>query len=82
MREHFLPALGRKAAIFEIQEKLKTVRILERQVLSRSSTADGNTIFCETKQRLEVCGEVVDPFFETVVVKFNNEGLIHELKLY
>jgi hypothetical protein len=79
MREYYMPAIGRRAAIFEMQERLKTVRILERQILARSSTADGNTIFCETKQRLEVCGEDVDPFFETVLVKFNNEGLIHDL---
>ena len=84
MREHDQPAKGRK----EIIEKMKEImtekhwRIVDRQVLSCSVTSDGSRILCETKKRLRVCGRPVDPFYETEVAVFDDQGLIAELRLY
>jgi hypothetical protein len=82
MREYALPAVGRKAAMREFQERAKIERILAREVLSHSSSADRKTLFCEMKHRVDVFGQTVDPYFETAVATMTNEGLIGELKLY
>lgn len=82
MREHAEPSFGREGAIQALKENLTVVHIDDRRVLSRSTSAEGSTIFCEMKNRLDVLGEVLDPFFETAVVSFNDKGLIIEWKLY
>jgi hypothetical protein len=82
MREHAEPSFGREGAIKALKENLSVVHIDERRVLSRSTSAEGLTVFCEMKNRLLVLGEVLDPFFETAVVSFNDKGLITEWKLY
>ena len=82
MNLHHMPGVTRKDAIEDMKEVLQKVHIEERIVLSSSTTSDGLTLFCETQQRINVLGDIIDPFFETEVVTFNNEGLIRELKLY
>ena len=85
MREYAEPSLGRQAAIAALRENLNEIRMVERRVLSRSVTtnADGSsTVFHEMKNHLVVCGDVLDPFYETAVVHFDKDGLITEFKLY
>lgn len=82
MREHAEPSFGREGAVQSMKENLDVVHIEERRVLSRSTSADGFTIVCETKNRLDVLGEILDPFFETAIVSFNDKGLIIEWKMY
>ena len=82
MREYASPSIGRQAAIDDLKESLKECQLGERRVLSRSATADGSTIFCEMENRLKILGETLDPYFETAVAVFNDEGLITQLKHY
>ena len=82
MREWAEPSIGRYAVIDTLKESLTQVHIDERRVLSQSMSPDGSILFCEMKNRLNVLGDTLDPFFETAVVKFNDKGLIVDLKLY
>ena len=84
MNLHRMPGVTRAGAVEDIKEVLEKITIEKREVLSSATTADGLTIFCETKQRIKVMGDVVlDPFFETEVATFDErQGLIKELKVY
>ena len=82
MNTYRMPGVTRAGAIEDMKERLEKVQIEKREILSSSSTADGLTLCCETKQRINVLGDVLDPFFETEIATFNEEGLIKELKLY
>jgi hypothetical protein len=84
MREYDTPGIGRQGTIDKLRSimKEKYWSIAEREVISSSTTADGSRVLCETKKRLIIHGQAVDPFFETEVAVFNSEGLITELRLY
>jgi hypothetical protein len=85
MREFETPSVGRQATIDELKEILAQYHVAERRTLSRSVSisADGSsTVFSESKNKLHVLGESLDPFYETAVVTFDNEGLIQGLKNY
>jgi hypothetical protein len=82
MREYAEPSIGRQAAIDTLKEILAEYHIEERRVLSRATSEDGSTVIVEMKNRLSVLGGTLDPFYETVVATFNDEGLISELKTY
>lgn len=82
MNLHRMPGVTRTGAIEDMKEVLEKVKIEKREILSSSTTADGLTLICETKQRINVMGDVLDPFFETEIATFNEEGLIKELKVY
>lgn len=84
MREYDSLGVGRQ----EIINKLKSImtekhwRIAEREVIASAVSADGSRLFCETRKRLDVCGQPIDPFPEVEIAVFNAEGLITELRLY
>lgn len=82
MNMHRMPAIARVEAIEDIKEVLEKVHILEREVLHFALASDGQTVFSETKQRIDVMGDIIEPFFETEVVTFDNSGLIKQLKIY
>lgn len=82
MREYDEPSIGRQATIEKYQDILKIYHIRERRVLSHSTSSDGRTVFCEMKYSVHVYDEILDPFYETVVAVFNEEGLIKELRQY
>ena len=83
MNMHRMPGLSRVEAIEDIKEVLEKVQILERDVLHFALASDGCTVFCETKQRISVMGDVIEPFFETEVATFDQDsGLIKQLKVY
>ena len=84
MREYDQPAKGRENITQKLKEIMtgKNWQIVDRQVLSSSVTSDGSRVFCETRKRLLVFGETVDPFYETEVAIFDGQGLIEELRLY
>lgn len=84
MREHDQPAQGREEIIQKLKEIMteKHWQLAERHVLSSSITSDGSRFFCETRKRLLICGKPVDPFYETEIAVFDNQGLIIELRLY
>lgn len=82
MNMHRMPGISRVEAIDDMKAVLEKVHIEERQVLNFSLTSDGRTLFCETKQRVNVMGEILDPFFETEVVTFDENMLIQQLKIY
>lgn len=84
MREYDQPAKGREQIIQKLKEIMteKQWRLAERQVLSSSVTPYDSRVFCETRKRLLVCGKPVDPFYETEVAIFDDQGLIEELRLY
>jgi hypothetical protein len=80
MREYDTPSLGRVGVIDGIRDNLQNYYLEGRQVLSSSES--GSRVFCEMKNRLVVCGETLDPFYETAVVEFNTQNLISSFKLY
>ena len=82
MNVHHMPGVTRTGAVEDMKEVLEKVRIEKREILSASTTADGLTLVCETKQRLNVMGDIIDPFFETEIATFNEECLIKEFKVY
>ena len=82
MREFEKPSKGPEGIVAGIRENLKSIKIVDRKVLSSSASPDGRILFVETRQRLEVCGEFVDPHFETALFNFTTDGLIVGLKLY
>lgn len=82
MNSHKTPGISRHEAIEDMKEVLGKLHIEEREVLFYSLASDGHTVLCETKQRINVMGEIVEPFFETEVVTFDEEGLIKMMKLY
>jgi hypothetical protein len=84
MREHDQPAKGRNEIVKKLREIMteKHWQITERQVLSSSDTSDRSRVFCETRKRLLVCGKTIDPFYETGIAVFDDQGLIEELRLY
>jgi hypothetical protein len=82
MRLHFMPAISRHEAIEDIKEVVENFQIEQRKVLQFSMAPDGYTVFCETEQRLNVMGDIVEPYFETDIATFDDEGLIRILKTY
>ena len=82
MNLHRMPGVTRAGAIEDVKEVLEKVKIEKREILTSSTTADGLTLFCETKQRINVMGDILDPFFETEIATFDEEGLIKELRVY
>ena len=82
MRLPSMPAISRPEAIEDIKEVLENFQIEQRKVLHFSLAPDGHTVFCETQQRLNVLGEIVEPYFVTDVATFDDEGLIKVLKTY
>ncbi|KUJ06792.1 uncharacterized protein LY89DRAFT_397492 [Mollisia scopiformis] len=82
MREYDEPSLGRTATISSLQDNLKIQHVVNRHIISQSTSADGLTVYCEMKNRLHVLGQTLDPFYETAVVVFDEEGLITEFKNY
>ncbi|CZR67237.1 uncharacterized protein PAC_17136 [Phialocephala subalpina] len=82
MREFDEPSIGRQATINALRNGLKQQHVVERRILSLAIATDGLTAFSEMRNRLHVLGQTLDPFFETAVVVFNNEGFITEFKLY
>ena len=82
MREAADPSIGRQGVIDDLKEYIKVCHLDERRVLARSAATDGSTIFCEMKNRLDILGEILDPYYETAVAVFNEEGLITQLKHY
>ena len=82
MREYDAPSIGRDAVVEAIKGGLKQCHTHQRDMLHRSTTSDGKTVFCETKASLHVLGELLDPLYETWVVTFDDQGLIKDLKKY
>lgn len=82
MREWDQPSIGRQAIIDEVKANTEIYHIEERRVLSSLISKDGRTVSCEMKNRMNILGNPLDPFYETVVVRFNDEGLITEFKTY
>jgi len=82
MREYAEPSIGKDAAIESLKEILAQYHIEERRVLSRAASEDGSTVIVEMKNRLNVLGSELDPFYETAVAVFTEEGRIAELKIY
>lgn len=82
MNMHRMPGISRHEAIEDMKEVLEKVHIEEREVLHFSLAPDGYTAFCETKQRVNCMGDIIEPFYETEIVTFDDEGLIKVLKVY
>lgn len=82
MREYDEPSIGRQATVEKYKEILSLYHVHERRVLSHSTSPDGRTVYCEMKHALHIFDELLDPFYETVVVAFNDEGLIREMRQY
>ncbi|KAE8448472.1 hypothetical protein EG329_009353 [Mollisiaceae sp. DMI_Dod_QoI] len=82
MREYDEPSIGRQATVDALRDNLKMQHVAERRILSRSFTADGLTAFTEMKNRLHVLGQTLDPFYETAVVVFDENGLVTGFKQY
>lgn len=82
MREHLTPSRGRDAIIQTMRANLEHYHLQERRVISQSRGIDDARVFCEMKNCLVVEGAVLDPFYETAVVVFGDDGLILDLKLY
>jgi hypothetical protein len=82
MNLHRMPGISRLEAVDDMREVLEKLRIQTREVLHFSLSSDGHTVFCETKQSIDVMGDVIEPFFETHVVTFDEEGLISVFKNY
>ncbi|KAK3045939.1 hypothetical protein LTR09_012531 [Extremus antarcticus] len=82
MREHKDAAKGREA----IREAYKTLIgqqfIEERQVLSQTIDPDQKLVCCETRNRLNVAGKILDPFYETIVLRFNDDLQVTRLNVY
>ncbi|KAH8816622.1 hypothetical protein F5884DRAFT_829802 [Xylogone sp. PMI_703] len=82
MREYDEPSNGRKAVVDSLKEILKEYHVHERRILSHSTSSDGRTVFCEMNNVMHVLGQALDPFYETAVAAFNEQGLIIEYKQY
>jgi hypothetical protein len=84
MNMHRMPGISRVEAAEDMGEVLEKVRIQSREVLhfGVSYSPGADTVFCETKQKIDVMGDVLDPFFETEVVTFDKDGLISCFKNY
>lgn len=85
MNMHRLPGISRIEAIDDMRDVVSKLRIRSREVLhfAVSSSSDGrDTVFCETRQSIDVLGETIEPFFETHVVEFGEGGLITGFRNY
>ncbi|KAI1804697.1 hypothetical protein F4811DRAFT_518763 [Daldinia bambusicola] len=80
MRELAEPSVGRKGVIQGAKDLVKNMRIEERRVVDRFDS--GNRVSVEMSNRYDCLGKTVDPFWETVTVAFNDEGLITDFKTY
>jgi hypothetical protein len=82
MREHADPSIGGQAAVDTLKEILAEYFMEERRVLSRATSDDGSTVIVEMKNRLNVLGGTIDPFYETAIAVYNNAGLITGFMTY
>ncbi|MCJ1382580.1 hypothetical protein MMC17_005693 [Xylographa soralifera] len=82
MREWDQPSIGRQAIIDKVKANTELHHLEERRVLSSFTSEDGLKVVCEMKNRLSVIGNPLDPFYETAVATFNEQGLITDFKLY
>jgi hypothetical protein len=80
MREYEEPSIGRQAVVDKLKETLQETHTYERQILHQSTT--GTTVFCEMNSTVHVLGEKLNPFYETWVVTFDEDGLVKDLKKY
>ncbi|TVY15047.1 hypothetical protein LARI1_G006721 [Lachnellula arida] len=69
MREWDLPSIGRTAIISAVETNIQTSHIEERVVQSLLESADGRTVVCEMRNRLNVLGYRLENYFETAVVR-------------
>lgn len=82
MREYDEPSIGKLITVEKYRESLKILHVHERRIISHSTTADGRTVFFEMKNAVHCFEELLDPFFETAIATFDENGLIKELKHY
>ena len=82
MREWDSPSIGRNNVIAKAKEIAKIQQLKERRVLSRCSSETGLRVVCEMKNALNVLGKPLDPFYESVMITFNEEGLITDFNNY
>ncbi|CAI6341923.1 unnamed protein product [Periconia digitata] len=82
MNLHSLPSVNREETIEDIKDVLLNYHIEDRQVVHFSLAPDGHTAFCQTVQRLNVMGDIIEPFHETQVVTFDDEGLVKAMNTY
>ncbi|WMI38775.1 uncharacterized protein CLAFUR5_20137 [Fulvia fulva] len=80
MREPVLH--GRSAAISDLKERLNYWHLDEPRIISRTTSDDGMTVILEMANKLSILGDVIDPFPETVVARFDEGGCIESLKGY
>ncbi|KAK5123502.1 hypothetical protein LTR85_002540 [Meristemomyces frigidus] len=83
MREE--PKRGRQAAVDDLKALVKEGwHIDERRIDAQAevSGTTGITVFCQMSNRLNIMGDILDPFQETAVVSFDSDGLISDFKLY
>jgi len=83
MRE--FPTTGRKALLDDAKDLFQSYQLLSRSVDSQavSEHGDATTVFCQMSNKVDVLGDVINPFQETAVVTFEgNTGLISKFKLY
>ncbi len=73
---------GRSAAIASVASSLPQQKLIERRIISQTADPATLTVYCQMANKLEVCGKVLDPYYETAVVLFSAEGLIEEMKMY
>jgi hypothetical protein len=82
MREWEEPSIGRQATVAQAKELAAIYHVERRTVTSSLTSDDGRTVMLEMRNRLDVLGVALDPFYETAVARFNDDGLIVDLKMY
>jgi hypothetical protein len=80
MAAHTTPTVGRPAILERIRDLRLTAHVAERYVIERS--AAGKTVFYEMRNRLHVAGKVLDPYYETHVLRFNASEEVEEWRVY
>ncbi|KAI1465457.1 uncharacterized protein F4812DRAFT_466423 [Daldinia caldariorum] len=81
MRELGEPSLGRKGVIQGVKDLVRNMRIEERRVVGRFDSGHYK-ISVEMSNRYDCLDRTVDPFWEAVVVTFNDKGLIADFKTH
>ncbi|KAH8896762.1 hypothetical protein GQ53DRAFT_890092 [Thozetella sp. PMI_491] len=82
MREHREPSIGRQAIIDDMKAILKDQFLATRRIVSSSFNERDMKLFTEMENTIHVHSDVLDPFHETAIVAFNNDGLINNFKVY
>lgn len=82
MREE--PKIGRQAALNDLKDLVESQHVDERRIVAQVelSTSTEIAVFCQMSNRLNIMGDIVDPYNETAVVEFDSDGLISDFKLY